>query len=107
MPKDSQTALKNVERDMFDNFVLPLVTKEKVSHDVMLLEYGFEKDWYFGLPVGGHLVMESEIGTKTISRQYTPISPLNQKGKLSFLIKEYPATDDFPKGGRLTQWLAQ
>jgi hypothetical protein len=42
-----------------------------------------------------------------ISRKYTPISRIDQKGSFDLLIKIYFKNkhEDFPEGGKLTQWL--
>lgn len=38
-------------------------------------------------------------------RPYTPISPVNQKGSVTFAIKAYPKSDEYPEGGLVSQWL--
>jgi len=49
--------------------------------------------------------MHAEIGGKTVSRKYTPISLVNQKGSATFIIKIYREHPDFPGGGAFTQHL--
>lgn len=40
-----------------------------------------------------------------MSRKYTPISPVNEKGKAVFVIKIYREDPAFPDGGKFTQHL--
>ena len=40
-----------------------------------------------------------------VGRMYTPVSPMNQKGSIDFVIKCYPITAEFPKGGVFGQYL--
>ena len=42
---------------------------------------------------------------KQICKPYTPISPLNQKGSVTFVIKIYREHPDFPGKGKFTQAL--
>ena len=41
-----------------------------------------------------------------VKRSYTPISRVNQRGCVTFLIKVYHPTERFPEGGILTQYLS-
>lgn len=38
-------------------------------------------------------------------KPYTLVSPVNQKGSATFIVKVYRETKDFPNGGKLTQHL--
>ena len=40
-----------------------------------------------------------------LSRKYTPISPVNQKGKVVFAIKIYRENKNYPGGGKFSQHL--
>jgi len=40
-----------------------------------------------------------------VSRKYTPISPINECGRALFAIKIYKKTEEFPDGGKFTQYL--
>ena len=60
---------------------------------------------YLGLNISGHLNFEAVIDQKKILRPYTPISPIDLQGKVSFLIKAYPNTTEFPLGGVMSQWI--
>jgi ferredoxin-NADP reductase len=43
-----------------------------------------------------------EINGKLISKKYTPISKVNDKGKVEFVIKIYRPNEEFPAGGKFT-----
>ena len=64
-----------------------------------------------GLPVGGHIFFHMPDPKdptdldKVVSRKYTPISLVNEKGKIEFVIKVYRACDEFPSGGVMSQYL--
>jgi nitrate reductase (NAD(P)H) len=58
-----------------------------------------------GLNVGGHIFFHIKVGGDTVSRKYTPVSPVNKKGVVEFVIKVYKPTDEFPKGGVMSQHL--
>jgi hypothetical protein len=53
-----------------------------MTHDTYLFELEFpNKEWISGLWAGGHFVFHVEFEGKLISKKYTPISPVNTKGK--------------------------
>ena len=95
IPEGVDTVFDKIERDEMENFNLPLTSKKQLNHDSWLLEYSFGdagKDWVLGLKIGGHLIFESHINGKMVMRKYTPVSTINTKGKVDFLIKAYPPT---------------
>jgi nitrate reductase (NAD(P)H) len=40
-----------------------------------------------------------------ISRKYTPVSHVNLKGRVEFVIKLYLPNDEFPEGGKMSGYL--
>ena len=61
-----------------------------------------------GLPVGGHLffhIPDVNKPEEVISRKYTPISLITEKGSISFVIKVYRPNDEFITGGVMSQHL--
>ena len=54
---------------------------------------------------GGHFVFHAKINGRWISRKYTPISPVNEKGKSVYIIKIYRKHPDWPGKGLFTQYL--
>lgn len=84
-------------------FALELKEKIDVTHDTVKVVFKLpEDDWVMGLPVGGHVFFHMEINGNMISRKYTPISVINEKGTISFLIKVYKQNDEYPVGGVLS-----
>jgi ferredoxin-NADP reductase len=59
-----------------------------------------------GLPVGGHVFFHLNIDGNILSRKYTPVSKVNERGKIEFVIKIYRKTPEFPLGGKFTSNLA-
>ena len=97
--------LANIEKDDNDQFPLKVTKKEQLNHDSYLMTLEFpNKDWIAGLFAGGHLIFHADIDGKHVGKKYTPISPINQKGSLDFVIKVYRPCDEYPDGGRYTPW---
>jgi hypothetical protein len=98
-----QNLFKLIEKDEDDQFKLKVSKKEKIAHDTYIFELDFPNPmWIAGLWPGGHYVWHAEVDGKKINRKYTPISPVNFKGKSTFVIKIYRENPDFPDGGKFT-----
>lgn len=98
--------IKLIEKDENDCFKLKISKIEKINHDSYLYQLEFpNKDWYPGLWASGHLHFHAEINGEHKSRKFTPVSPVNQKGSADFVIKIYRKCDEFPEGGKFTQWM--
>lgn len=96
----------NIEKDDNDQFPLKVSKKEKLNHDTFYISLEFpNKEWIAGLWVGGHYVFHADIDGKHVSKKYTPISPINQKGSSDFAIKVYRPNEEFPDGGVYTKWM--
>ena len=95
-----------VEKDADKRFPLTVIKKEKMTHDTYTFELGFpNEEWISGLFAGGHFIFHAEVNGEMMSRKYTPISSVNQKGKAVFAIKIYRENPDYPGGGLFTQHL--
>lgn len=95
-----------VEKDDDDCFPLKVIKKEAISHDTYIYDLEFPNpEWISGLWAGGHLFFHGTVDGKATTRKYTPISPVNQKGFSRFVIKVYRNNEQFPEGGKFTQWL--
>jgi len=107
VPDKSISCLELVEKNEDDQFELPLMAKEELTHDTIIFRFKLPKeDWVIGLPVGTHLMIHATIeGDKELSKKYTPISPVTEKGSVSFIIKVYHKTEEFPLGGSMSQYL--
>jgi len=47
-------------------------------------------------------VFHAQIDGKTVSRKYTPITPVNTLGYAEFVIKVYREHPDYPDGGKMS-----
>jgi len=89
-----------VEKNDDDQFPLKVIKKEAINHDTYILELGFPNpEWISGLWPGGHFIFHADIDGKLVSKKYTPISAVNEKGKATFAIKVYRKCEEFPNGG--------
>jgi ferredoxin-NADP reductase len=60
-----------------------------------------------GLPVGGHIFFHFKAADgEVVSRKYTPISLVNERGKVTFVIKLYLPCEEFPQGGAMSVHLS-
>lgn len=82
-----------------------LLEKIPLNHDSFVIRCAFSQDKTLGVPLGQHLRVHFEDRDPDNGRTYTPISNLNAKGYFDLLVKVYKPNDQFPKGGKLTQWL--
>ena len=78
-----------------------------MTHDTYIFRLEFpEKDWISGLWVGGHFTFHGEVEKgRLLSRKYTPITPICTRGYAEFAIKIYREHDDYPDGGKFSQFL--
>ncbi|KRX01146.1 Riboflavin synthase-like beta-barrel [Pseudocohnilembus persalinus] len=92
----------------------PLIRKDKLSHDTYRFVFKLPKeDQTLGIDVGQHIAIVANIPTKdhidgeVISRKYTPVSAVTQKGTFDLVIKVYRKNvhPRFPDGGVMSQWM--
>lgn len=92
-----------VEKDEDDQFKLLITEKEVISHDSYRIVLKFPNDeWIAGLWPGGHFKFHYQIDGQTVTKPYTPISLVNEKGSATFVIKVYRPCEEFPNGGQGT-----
>jgi cytochrome-b5 reductase len=88
---------------------LPLVKKEKLSHDVCLFRFGLQSpEHVLGLPIGQHISFKfNDENGKLVQRSYTPTSCNHNVGHVDFVIKVYfkDIHPKFPNGGKMSQYL--
>jgi len=96
-------AVQLIEKDDLDQFELELAAKEWISHDTLKVTFKLpQEDWVMGLHVGGHIFFHTTIDGQIVTRRYTPVSQVNERGKIVFVIKVYKKTDEFPNGGKFS-----
>ena len=89
-----------------DQFKLEVIGKDQISHDTYRFTLKFPNaEWISGLWPSAHLFWHLDIDGKQVTRKYTPVSPINQKGTIVFVIKIYRENPEFPGGGVFTQAL--
>ncbi|KAK8118590.1 uncharacterized protein PG998_003216 [Apiospora kogelbergensis] len=84
-----------------------LSAKKRLSSDTKTFTFELEHpSQTTGLPVGKHLMMRlrDPVTREAIIRSYTPISEIDEQGKLHVLVKIYYDTPE-RKGGKMTQAL--
>ena len=87
---------------------MPVIAKEDISHDTILLRFGFPNpEWTIGMSVMHHLKIFSKVeeGKTPNAKPYSPVTPINQKGHIDFVIKCYPKSEEFPTGGKMGSFL--
>ena len=96
-----KSTLETIPRDDDDQFELPLQEKIQVSPDTYKFIFALpHPEEVLGLQVGGHLFFHiTNSAGEVISRKYTPISKVNERGRVIFLIKLYLPCPEFPEGG--------
>ena len=52
-----------------------------------------------------HIKLHLIVDGKLVTKPFTPISPVNHKGSVVFVIKIYRDHPDFPNGGKFTKAL--
>lgn len=84
-----------------------LSAKKQLSADTKIFTFDLEHaSQVSGLPIGKHLMMRlrDPVTREAIIRSYTPISDIDEKGKLHVLVKVYYDSPE-RKGGMMTQAL--
>lgn len=97
-----------------------LASKTDLSHDTRLFVFNLPEDHVLGLPPGRHIKViapnpnvgrlewNSSIETETdetVERNYTPTSSDNVTGEFHLLVKVYRPNEQFPNGGKASQYL--
>ncbi|XP_070535831.1 NADH-cytochrome b5 reductase-like [Ptychodera flava] len=82
--KDTKPVLSSAQ---YTSFTIDSITR--VSSDTAIFRFKLPSNKSLGLSVGQHIILKGQVGTESITRQYTPISPLNAKGYFDVLIKIY------------------
>ncbi|KAJ9578056.1 hypothetical protein L9F63_025080, partial [Diploptera punctata] len=95
-------------KDPTAKYALPLIEKEKISHDTRRFRFGLPSEKHIlGLPVGQHIHLSAKIDDQIVIRSYTPVSSDDDKGYMDLVIKVYfkNVHPKFPEGGKMSQYL--
>lgn len=109
LPDPEKQTFKLVDKDENDWFELELLEKIQINHDTYKFSFKLPaEDHVIGLPVGGHMFFHfKDSNGEVVSRKYTPVSLVNERGKVTFVIKLYLPCDEFPRGGQMSQHLSK
>ena len=67
-----------------------IINIEKITDDIFVYDFATDiLNESFLLRVGQHLILKQNDGEKVVTRQYTPISELDQKRKFTIILKLY------------------
>lgn len=94
--------------DPNEKYMLPLIEKEKLSHDSYRYRFGLpSKDHVLGLPIGQHIHLIATINEELVIRAYTPVSSDDDQGYVDLVIKVYhrDVNPKFPNGGKMSQFV--
>ncbi|KAI8509550.1 NADH-cytochrome b5 reductase-like [Branchiostoma belcheri] len=80
--KDNYTTFKleNIQQLTFD-----------MTSETNVYRFQIPGNGHLGLTTGQHLILRGSVSGRSVTRQYTPISPLEAKGYFEVLIKVYAA----------------
>ncbi|XP_053418490.1 NADH-cytochrome b5 reductase 2 isoform X2 [Nycticebus coucang] len=95
-------------QDPEDKYPLPLIDKEKISHNTRRFRFGLPTpDHVLGLPVGNYVHLLANIENDLVVRAYTPVSSDDDRGFVDLIIKIYfkNVHPHYPEGGKMTQYL--
>eukprot|EP00357_Protocruzia_adherens_P034226 CAMPEP_0115011156 /NCGR_PEP_ID=MMETSP0216-20121206/23803_1 /TAXON_ID=223996 /ORGANISM="Protocruzia adherens, Strain Boccale" /LENGTH=314 /DNA_ID=CAMNT_0002379627 /DNA_START=68 /DNA_END=1012 /DNA_ORIENTATION=+ len=91
---------------------LPLSHKYQLSHDTFIFRFSLaDPTSLLGLPIGQHVSISGTFPTgekpegEYVSRNYTPVSRIDDRGFVDLLIKVYfkDVIPKFPHGGKMSQ----
>ncbi|CDW86628.1 nadh-cytochrome b5 reductase 1-like [Stylonychia lemnae] len=101
------STLATIETNDDGQFELELKEKIALTHDTNKFIFKLpDENQVLGLNVCGHLIFHLPLEDgDSISRKYTPVSQLNERGTVTFVIKTYKKCDEFPNGGKMSQHL--
>ena len=110
IPEGAHTVCNQMEKNEDNQFSLEIAEKRQISPDTIGFKLKFTNPkWTMGLPIAKHMKIfkpPQAEGEQQIARMYTPVSPLNQKGSIDFVIKCYPITEEFTNGGVMGAFLS-
>lgn len=69
-------------------YSLPLIKKDKISHDTRRFRFGLPTPGHvLGLPIGQHVHLTAKINDEVVIRAYTPVSSDDDKGYVDLVVK--------------------
>eukprot|EP00347_Sterkiella_histriomuscorum_P009954 403339240 len=107
IPDPEHQTLSTIQKDDDDIFELELKDKIQLTHDTYRIVFKLpEENHVLGLNLCGHISFHNtDADGKQYTRKYTPVSQVNERGTVSFVIKIYRKCDEFINGGKMSQSL--
>jgi len=104
--------LKRDKTNLEEQIELKYLSKKQISPDSYIFRYQIPNEKLtFGCNLGHYVFFDAIVPTKSnpngeaLSRKYTPINWIEDKGFVDFVIKVYPITEKFTEGGKFTLYL--
>jgi len=82
-----------------------LIQRTDATHNVITLRFELLPGHTLGIKPGQHVMTHGKHGEDVISRPYSPVSLENDKGYFDIAIKVYKVNEQFPEGGKLSQFM--
>ena len=103
---DGKGALQINEQDEDGYVSFVLSSKRYITGDSCVFKFA-NPGQTLGIAIGQHVRFKADINGEVVTRKYTPISDVLQRGTIDFVIKFYRKNEhpDFPDGGLMTQYL--
>ncbi|CAJ0573247.1 unnamed protein product, partial [Mesorhabditis spiculigera] len=102
-----ESSLKTTGRpflvDSNKKYSVKLVAREHLGRNVVRLRFALPDDCYLGLETGQHIQLTAEIGEKSVTRNYTPVSLVRELGYFELIIKVYDEVAEQPGRGAFSR----
>ena len=106
IPEGARTVCNTAKLNADNQFEMEISDIKQMSPDTIWMSFKFDSpDLIMGLNIAMHMIWFMPYEGKQLGRKYTPVSPINQKGSVDYVVKCYPKTEEFPDGGKLSQFL--
>lgn len=83
-----------VQPDKWNEF--EIVQISEINTNTYLYTFKLENNQCLGIDIGQHIILKQNVNGKPVTRQYTPVTDIEQRGSFQVLIKIYPT-------GKVTQ----
>jgi len=91
--------------DPSTKYPFKLVRRLDTTHNVIWLRFELKPDQILGIKPGQHLMTHGKVEDDVIARPYSPISLEHDKGFFEIALKVYKPNEQYPKGGKLSQFM--
>lgn len=90
------------------SYPLRLIDREQIARIAWRFRFALPSPKEtLGCAVGQHVYLSTHFDGVPLRRPYTPTTLPSERGYVDFLIKIYPQSERYPRGGRMTSFLNQ